>query len=207
MPIFACVATKRRLWFTASLVSRPFGGALCGGWSGNTRTHDAAAPARSSSVVSRVCRGAAGPSWCNLAFPRTGRHPAVCISWNDATAYVSWLSRRTGMDHRLPSAAEWEYAGRTGTNIPWYWGNTAEVQRQYANGTDEATAPEFARTTRPGVRTASLRSHAPPVLVRGRHRLALGRFVLRVEKCGQPLDPILDFFMARMSKRGPAGIR
>ena len=51
------------------------------------------------------------------------------------------------------------------------------------------------------------RSHAPPVLVRGRHRLALGRFVLRVEKCGQPLDPILDFFMVRVSKRGPARIR
>ena len=81
----------------------------------------------------------AGRNWRNLAFPQTVRHPAVCISWNDATAYVSWLSRRTGMDYRLPSAAEWEYAARAGTSTPWYWGDRTEVQCQYANGADEAT--------------------------------------------------------------------
>ena len=81
----------------------------------------------------------AGQSWRNLAFPQTVRHPVVCVSWNDAAAYASWLSRITGEDYRLPSAAEWEYAARAGTDTPWYWGDGAEDQCAHANGADEAT--------------------------------------------------------------------
>lgn len=81
----------------------------------------------------------AGRSGRDPAFPQSPRHPAVCISWNDASAYVSWLSRRTGVDYRLPSAAEWEYAARAGTDTPWYWGDRTSEQCRYANGADLAT--------------------------------------------------------------------
>ena len=81
----------------------------------------------------------AGRSWRDPPFPQAPRHPVVCISWNDASAYVSWLSRRTRMDYRLPSAAEWEYAARAGTNAPWYWGHGSAEQCRYANGADLAT--------------------------------------------------------------------
>ena len=81
----------------------------------------------------------AGQSWRTLAFPQTVRHPVVCVSWNDASAYASWLSRITGADYRLPSAAEWEYAARAGTDTPWYWGDSTEDQCLHANGADAAT--------------------------------------------------------------------
>ncbi|RXH09941.1 SUMF1/EgtB/PvdO family nonheme iron enzyme [Bradyrhizobium guangzhouense] len=36
--------------------------------------------------------------------------PAVQVSWYDAQAYASWLSRKTGHNYRLPSDAEWAFA-------------------------------------------------------------------------------------------------
>ena len=52
----------------------------------------------------------AGGSWRDPGFPQTDRHPVTCVSWNDAQAYASWLSRRTGAAYRLPTVAEWERA-------------------------------------------------------------------------------------------------
>ena len=51
-----------------------------------------------------------GGSWRNLSFPQTDRHPVTCVSWDDAQAYVTWLSRTTGARYRLPTEAEWERA-------------------------------------------------------------------------------------------------
>ena len=49
-----------------------------------------------------------GNSWRNSGFPQTDRHPVTCVSWDEAQAYVSWLSRQTGAPYRLPTEAEWE---------------------------------------------------------------------------------------------------
>ena len=95
-------------------------------------------------------------NWRDLAIPQTGRHPAVCISWNDAVAYVSWLSERTGVKYRLPSAAEWEYAARAGTTTAWYWGDTSEAQCENANGADETTGFPWAAGCSDGNPTTSL---------------------------------------------------
>ena len=51
-----------------------------------------------------------GGSWRDPGFPQTDWHPVTCVSWDDAQAYASWLSRRTGAAYRLPTAAEWELA-------------------------------------------------------------------------------------------------
>jgi formylglycine-generating enzyme required for sulfatase activity len=51
------------------------------------------------------------------------RLPVVNVSWNDAKAYVDWLSQRTGKTYRLPSEAEFEYALRAGTATRYWWGD------------------------------------------------------------------------------------
>ena len=36
--------------------------------------------------------------------------PVVGVSWHDASAYAAWLSRNTGISHRLPTDEEWTFA-------------------------------------------------------------------------------------------------
>jgi formylglycine-generating enzyme required for sulfatase activity len=53
----------------------------------------------------------------------TGRRPVINVSWDDAKAYVTWLSRKTGKPYRLLTEAEYEYAARAGSQSAYYWGN------------------------------------------------------------------------------------
>jgi sulfatase modifying factor 1 len=76
-------------------------------------------------------------TWNHPGFEQTRRDPVVCVSWNDAQAYIQWLNSKiasrvvgdthlTGGRYRLPSGQEWEYAARGGTITiaqSFYWGN------------------------------------------------------------------------------------
>ncbi|MBO9663625.1 bifunctional serine/threonine-protein kinase/formylglycine-generating enzyme family protein [Dokdonella sp.] len=48
-----------------------------------------------------------GLSWRAPGFTQADDHPVVCVSWEDASAYASWLSRKTGARYRLPTQREW----------------------------------------------------------------------------------------------------
>jgi formylglycine-generating enzyme required for sulfatase activity len=52
-----------------------------------------------------------------------GKRPVVNVSWDDAQAYIGWLSKKTGHRYRLLSEAEWEYAARAGTTTRYPWGD------------------------------------------------------------------------------------
>src|SRR5262249_10215759 len=60
-----------------------------------------------------------------------GTRPVIYVSWDDAQAYVAWLSWMTGMPYRLLSEAEWEYAARAGTTTAYFWGD--EIGENNAN--------------------------------------------------------------------------
>jgi formylglycine-generating enzyme required for sulfatase activity len=77
-------------------------------------------------------------NWRSPGFSQTDRHPVVCVNWQDAKAYVTWLSSTTGKAYRLPSESEREYVTRAGTTTPFWWG-TGPISTDRANfyGTTE----------------------------------------------------------------------
>lgn len=52
-----------------------------------------------------------------------GKRPVINVTWDDAQAYVKWLSQKTGKKYYLPSEAQWEYAARAGTQTNYWWGD------------------------------------------------------------------------------------
>ena len=63
-----------------------------------------------------------------------GRRPVINVSWDDAKAYVAWLSKKTGQTYRLPTEAEWEYAARAGSTTPFWFGSSISTKQANYNG-------------------------------------------------------------------------
>lgn len=84
-------------------------------------------------------------SWLTPEYAPSDFHPLMCVSWDDANAYIAWLSQQTGRHYRLPTESEWEYAGRAGATTKYYFGDNDEELCQYANIRDESGMIAFAR--------------------------------------------------------------
>ena len=85
----------------------------------------------------------ASATWQTPGFAQTDRDPVVCVSWEDAKAYVAWLSKKTGKHYRLLSESEWEYAARAGTTTHYWWGEDPSVKCKYANGADLSAKQQY----------------------------------------------------------------
>ena len=73
-------------------------------------------------------------NWRSPGFTQDDRHPAVCVSWNDAKAYAAWLSSLTGKSYRLLSEAEREYVTRAGSTTPFWWGTAISTDQANYDG-------------------------------------------------------------------------
>jgi formylglycine-generating enzyme required for sulfatase activity len=73
-------------------------------------------------------------NWRTPGFAQDDRHPVVCVNWNDAKAYVAWLSSLTRKNYRLLSETEREYVTRAGSLTPFWWGRTISTDQANYNG-------------------------------------------------------------------------
>ena len=58
--------------------------------------------------------------------------PVEQVSWHDAVAFCSKLSKQEGVEYRLPTEAEWEYACRAGTTTAYSFGDDVSQLGEYA---------------------------------------------------------------------------
>ena len=70
--------------------------------------------------------------WQGKTFVKEGPdYPAVYVSWDDAVEFCRKLSQQEGVEYRLPTEAEWEYACRAGTTTAYSFGDDASKLGQY----------------------------------------------------------------------------
>jgi formylglycine-generating enzyme required for sulfatase activity/serine/threonine protein kinase len=81
-----------------------------------------------------------GRSFRNPGYPQAGTHPAVCVSWDDAKAYVDWLSKTANRSYRLLSEAQWEYVARAGTTGSYPFASAEADLCTLGNGADQAAS-------------------------------------------------------------------
>ncbi|MDJ0705251.1 MAG: formylglycine-generating enzyme family protein [Leptolyngbyaceae cyanobacterium MO_188.B28] len=67
--------------------------------------------------------------------------PVGPVTWYEAIEFCRQLSKKTGVEYRLPSEAEWEYACRAGTTTPFHFGETIAPDLANYHGIDLTPEP------------------------------------------------------------------
>ena len=61
------------------------------------------------------------------------RWPIRKITWPESTGFLEWLSKREGLEYRLPTEAQWEFACRAGSQARWCFGNNEKQLIDFAH--------------------------------------------------------------------------
>ena len=79
------------------------------------------------------CRSAAvAVMGSNPSYFEGADRPVESVSWHDAVKFCERLRELTGVQFRLPSEAEWEYAARAGTTTEYSFGDSERQLGLYA---------------------------------------------------------------------------
>lgn len=89
-------------------------------------------PAHDSGTISRYNKDQSNPGE-----PANGpRQPVIRVAWHDARRFCAWLSTRSGLRCDLPTEAQWEYAGRAGSQRAMSYGPMDADFGRFANLAD-----------------------------------------------------------------------
>lgn len=79
-------------------------------------------------------------TWDKHRFQNNDYQPVTCITWTEANEYAQWLSKKTGVNYRLPTEQEFEYALKAGTTSRYFWGDDENMTLacQYGNFADRS---------------------------------------------------------------------
>ncbi len=87
--------------------------------------------------------------------------PVERVSWNDSQEFIEKLnSQSNGLQFRLPSEAEWEYACRARTTTPFSFGNTLNGDKANCYGKNPYGTTEKGKYLR---QTSEVKSYSPNV--------------------------------------------
>jgi len=81
--------------------------------------------------------------------------PAVAVTWEETASFCRWLSRREGVEYRLPTEAEWEMAARGADARRYPWGDEGPTAEDGSYRANFAPARERGRWRLDGFELAS----------------------------------------------------
>ena len=82
---------------------------------------------------------ATGRAWEKPPFVQGPTHPAVRVSWDDATAFCEWLTKREHDSGKLPTDARY----RLPTDLEWSWAVGIEVEYGDTPAMRDSVAPGY----------------------------------------------------------------
>lgn len=80
----------------------------------------------------------------------------MCVSYDDAQAYVTWLNTQSGGGYRLLTEIEWEYVAGAGASTSYPWGDDPANGCASANGFDQTAWRAY-----PGMNTSGYKVFDP----------------------------------------------